>query len=349
MIFMPGFYRTQNVSLVADTASSTAYTRAVQARITIEASTGLERRAHALSEYLSELHANLETNLERDLEPVKLCVLSERDWGQQVQYPYGFTFYRRLRDGSGVIFAPGNYPGNLTWVFKSVMVRAEQAGVRVPGTLEEFFDLTLGHELGHAIADQLLLRTRVRWLDEFLATYLYVGALEQTQPEALARVIQWGQVLEHAEFDPDEVRDEILNNLEPDESNPTEFDSLNLESRERPANPEAIAREQLIRPAGNRKRKTKKRLERSLENTIKRHDLGAFEFPFQRLPLANQAWYQARFTLRATDLLRTRGLEFMRSASEILPTAKGRGGVHRAMIQLEPSFKPWFASFGRAH
>jgi hypothetical protein len=317
---------------------------AQSARITIEASSGLERRAHALSLYLNDLHANLETNLKRPLKPIKLCVLSERDWGQQVQYPYGFTFYRRLRDGSGVIFAPGNYPGNLTWVFKSVMARAEQAGVCVPGTLEEFFDLTLGHELGHAIADQLSLRTRVRWLDEFLATYLYVGALEQTQPEALKRVIQWGQVLEHAEFDPDEVRDEILNDLEPEE-----FDSLNLESQERRVNPEAIAREQLIRPAGNRKRKSKKRLERSLEHTIKRHDLGAFEFPFQRLPLANQAWYQARFTLRATELLRTRGLEFMRSASEVLPTARGRGGVHRAMIQLEPSFKPWFASFGRAH
>jgi hypothetical protein len=314
----------------------------VQVRITIEASTGLERRAHALSAYLNALHVNLETNLERDLKPVKLCVLSERDWGNQIQYPYGFTFYRRLRDGSGVIFAPGNYPGNLTWVFKSVMVRAEQAGIRAPGTLEEFFDLTLGHELGHAIADQLLLRTRVRWLDEFLATYLYVGALEQTQPEALQRVIQWGRVLEHAEFESDEGRDERPFQLEPHE-----FDLLNLEARERPTNPEAIAREQLIRPAGNRKRKTKKRLERSLEHTIKRHDLGAFEFPFQRLPLANQAWYQARFTLRATDLLRSRGLEFMRSASEILPTARGRGGIHRAMIQLEPSFKPWFASFGR--
>jgi hypothetical protein len=167
------------------------------AHITIEASVGLERRAHALSEYLTDLHANLETNLERPLKPVKLCVLSERDWGKQLQYPYGFTFYRRLRDGSGVIFAPGNYPSNLTWVFKSVMVRAQQAGVSVPGTLEEFFDLTLGHELGHAVADQLFLRTRVRWLDEFLATYLYVGALEQTQPEALRRVIQWGNVLEN--------------------------------------------------------------------------------------------------------------------------------------------------------
>jgi hypothetical protein len=117
--------------------------------------------------------------------------------------------------------------------------------------------------------------------------------------------------------------------------------------RERPTNPKAIAREQLIRPAGNKRRKTKKRLERSLEHTIKRHDLGAFEFPFQRLPLANQAWFQARFTLRATDLLRTRGLEFMREASEVLPEAKGRGGIHRAMVRLEPSFKPWFASFGR--
>jgi hypothetical protein len=327
----------------------------VSARIPHEASPGFERRAHALAHYLSELHATLETSLERPLKPVALKVLSERDWGTQVQYPYGFTFYRRLRDGSGVIFAPATYPGNLTWVFKSVIVRAERAGTPAPGTLEEFFDLTLGHELGHAIADQLSVRTRVRWLDEFLATYLYVGALEQTRPDALERVIRWGEVLEHAEFDPDEIGSES-SDLEP-----TEFDSRHLEPRhlehsepeirdprERPASPEAIAREQLIRPAGNRKRKTKKRLERSLENTIKRHDLGAFEFPFQRLPLANQAWYQARFTLRAAELLRTRGLEFVRAASAVLPDALGRGGVHRAVIRLEPSFKPWFASFGRS-
>ena len=275
-------------------------------RIPTEASQGLERRSSTLQTYLETLHEHLEHGLGHGLEPVGLQVLSESDWQHWVTYPYGFTFYRRLKTGAGLIFAPSDYPARLLWAFKAVVVRSQLAA---PGSLEEFLDLTLGHELGHAVADQLGLRTRVRWLDEFLATYLYLAGLRASLPDAFGRVVAWANV----------------------------FSSEGFEC--------ALANPNLTRPSGNRKRLAKRRLEQH-DHSINRTDLGAFEYPLVRLPLANQAWYQARFTLRAAELLEARGFEFVLTALETLPTSRGRGGISRAVLALEPSFKDWFASFG---
>jgi hypothetical protein len=280
-----------------------------QARIPLGGSSGVEVRAHGLAAYLGELHAALEKHLDRPLEPVKLLVLTQSDWARAAPYPYGFTFFRRLRDGSGVIFAPADYPGNLLWIFKAVVMRA---GQRAPGTVEEFLDYTLGHELGHAAADQLGIRTKVRWLDEFLATYLYLCALRSAMPDAYQRVLRWGEIFASSQIDC------------------------------------ALADPALTKPGGSRKRVNARRESRAADVTLERTDLGAFEYPLVRLPLANQAWYQARFTLYAADILERRGWEFILDALKVLPLATGRGGVSRAIVRLEPGFKDWFKSFGDA-
>ena len=283
-------------------------------RIALEASAGIERRGVALQSYLADLHARLEAGLGRPLGPVTVRVLREPDWKAEVRYPYGFTFYRRLRSGAGLIFAPADYPGRLLWVFKAVIVRAERGGVQSPGSLEEFLDLTLGHELGHAVADQLALRTGVRWLDEFLATYAYLAALREAMPDAYARVLAWGRVFSSDPFE--------CALADPTLTDPT-----------------------VTKPSGKRGRLAKARLEP--QDRVNRTDLGAFEYPLVRLPLANQAWYQARFTLRAAELLEARGFGFLVDATQKLPASNGRGGVSRAVIALEPSFRTWFASFGQ--
>ncbi|MEY4530709.1 MAG: hypothetical protein RLZZ156_1430 [Deinococcota bacterium] len=265
----------------------------------------MERRSHALRLYLADLHNSLETGLGHDLAPVRLLVLSEADWRSASPYPYGFTFFRRLKNGSGLIFAPADYPANLLWVFKALLVKAES---KPKTSLEMFLDLTLGHELGHAIADQIGLRTHVKWLDEFLATYLYLVALKNTMPEALQAALEWGRVLS----------------------------GTNLEC--------ALADMALLKPSGSRSQK--RRVAKQADTTVPRHDLGAFEYPLVRLPLANQAWYQARFTLFAAELLEAHGFDFIEAALEVLPKAKGRGAIAKALVRLEPSFKAWFASFG---
>ncbi len=292
-------------------------------RVRLEYSPGLTRRATALGTYLSDLHSTLEHELHRSghggtlepvrLHPVTLRVLTEADWTTQLPYPYGFTFYRRLSNGQGVIFAPGDYPGRLLWVLSAVIVQSEHAGIHAPGALEEFLDLTIGHELGHALAEQLGLRTRVRWLDEFLATYIYLAALQHTLPDAYTRVLDWGRVFSSA--------------------SPVDC---------------ALGNAALLMPSGNRTRKRAHRQTRLEDNSLKRTDLGAFEYPLVRLPLANQAWYQARFTLQAAELLERRGVEFITAAKDALRYARGRGGVTRSVMRLEPSFRAWFASFGDA-
>jgi hypothetical protein len=280
-------------------------TRTPAERIPLGGSSGLEQRSHALRLYLGDLHRSLEIGLAYDLAPVRLLVLSETDWRTASPYPYGFTFFRRLKDGSGIIFAPADYPANLLWVFKALLVKVK---VTPKTSLEMFLDLTLGHELGHAVADQIGLRTHVRWLDEFLATYLYLVALKNTMPEALEAALEWGQVLSNT----------------------------NLEC--------ALADMALLKPSGSRSQE--RRLAQQSDTTVPRHDLGAFEYPLVRLPLANQAWYQAKFTLFAAELLESHGYDFIKAALEVLPKAKGRGAISKALVRLEPSFKPWFASFG---
>ncbi len=280
-----------------------------QSRIPLGGSSGVATRAHGLRSYLSDLHAALELGLERSLTPVRLLVLTQEDWTSAAPYPYGFTFFRRLRDGSGVIFAPANYPGNLLWVFRAVVMKSQ---LSAPGSVEEFLDYTLGHELGHAAADQSGIRTRVRWLDEFLATYLYLCALKSARPEALQKILRWGEI----------------------------FASSNLDC--------ALADPALTKPGGSRGRVTRRRNERAGDVRLERTDLGAFEYPLVRLPLANQAWYQARFTLYAAELMERRGWDFANDAIAALSQVSGRGGVSRVLVRLEPGFREWFRSFGDA-
>jgi hypothetical protein len=274
-------------------------------RIPLGGSSGADLRGVALREYLGTLHTAIEQGLAFEFAPVRLLVLNHADWASANRYPYGFTFFRRLKDGSGVIFAPTEYPSNLLWVFRAIVVKSEH---KPKTSLEMFFDLTLGHELGHAAADQLGLRTHVRWLDEFLATYVYLAALQHAIPSGLSSAVDWGKTLE----------------------------TTNLQC--------ALADVALQKPS--RGRTAQRRQQNNLETSTPRHDLGAFEYPLVRLPLANQAWYQARFTLFAAELLQQHGWGFVQRLREVLPQSKTRGAVSRALVRLEPSFKAWFASFG---
>jgi hypothetical protein len=274
-------------------------------RIPLGGSSGLEQRGLALRHYLGELHAALEHGLDFSFAPVRLLILSSTDWASANKYPYGFTFFRRLKDGSGIIFAPADYPKHLLWVFRAIVTKAEH---KPNSSLEMFFDLTLGHELGHAAADQLGLRTHVRWLDEFLATYLYLAALRHAMPDSLTIALEWGRVLAHSDVHC------------------------------------ALADVALQTPS--RGRTAQHRLQKNTDTSTPRHDLGAFEYPLVRLPLANQAWYQARFTLFAAELLEQHGWAFIKNLLLVLPKSKTRGAVSKALVRLEPSFKAWFASFG---
>src|SRR5690606_40170899 len=61
-----------------------------------------------------------------------------------------------------------------------LVLQAGRGGVGAPGHIGECLDLMVGHEWGHAMANRSGLRTGVKWLDEFMATYLLVQALLET-------------------------------------------------------------------------------------------------------------------------------------------------------------------------
>lgn len=75
--------------------------------------------------------------------------------------------------------------------------------------------------------------------------------------------------------------------------------------------------------------------------------LGAFEYPRHRMPQSLILWYQGVFASRAAELLDRRGWELPLALRDALPDGRHRGDATRALLEIEPSFKDWFATFAR--
>src|SRR5690606_1472796 len=216
---------------------------------------------------------------------VSLLVASSHDWRLICNYPYGLPFTRNLPNAA-VIVAAANYPERLTRRFDGLLLEAGHAGVSAPGHIGEFLDLLVGHEWGHAMANRSGLRTGVRWLDEFMATYLFVQALAATG------VIESGHLLSRWT---------------------------------------------------------------ALQVAATRHVKGAlddFEYPRGRMGLSKLLWFQGVFTQRALELAPDHGWNLALGLRAGLPAAEGgrfarhKGDVARSLIDVEPSFRNWFAIFG---
>ncbi|WP_027883179.1 hypothetical protein [Meiothermus rufus] len=163
--------------------------------IPLQASEGALRRGRALQAYLLALREALVAYA--PIPPVHLLVLNEADWKARTHHPYGFPFQRTsLREGL-YLFLPARYPERLIWRLLEAMVPVVPKAGRPPGQPGDFLDLNLGHEYAHAVAVAWRLRTRTRWVDEFLANYLYLLALWRTMPELYPKAKQWGLLLAH--------------------------------------------------------------------------------------------------------------------------------------------------------
>lgn len=212
---------------------------------------------------------------------VTLLVVGSQDWHKLCSYPYGLPFARTGIGGehANVIVAADHQP-RLLRRFDDVMLAAARAGEQAPAQLGEFIDLMVGHEWGHAVANLSGLRTRLKWLDELNATYLFVQALRASGQEALLeRFAAWSR----------------------------------------------------WQVAGT---------------SHEAGDLSAFEYPRSRAGWARLLWYQGVFAQRALDLAPRRGWDYLLALQGALPAAD-RGELARKLVEIEPSFKPWFAVFGR--
>jgi len=320
-------------------------------------SAGARVRAAQLQAFLRPLQALAAERLPLH-GSVTLSVVGSDDWRRVCRYPYGFAFTRTRptaasRAGaagpSADVIVPADHPGRLLRRFDEVLLRAARAGVRPPrpggapaagtnlpahavpahavpasdagfdaeplvpadplpatdagpparapaaleapapsGDVRELLDLIVGHEWGHAVASLAGLRLRVGWLDELLATVIYLAALRSTGGEALAaRMLAWAAV----------------------------------------------------QAAGG---------------DDSRRDLGAFEYPRGRLRLAQSMYFQGVFTRRAWELVAGGQREpwsfVLALHAAVAPVARARdhhrGDVARALMEIEPSFRDWFATFG---
>lgn len=153
-------------------------------------SPGGKARTAQVQAYLEGLHRLLARY--RPLPPVTLFVLSERDWRERTRVPYGLPFQRTSRTRL-YLFVPLVYPERLLHRLRQVLLPVAEEGL--PGALEEFLDLTLGHEHAHAVQVAWRLRTGRRWLDEFLANYLFLFALKGAYPERYPLYLAWARLL----------------------------------------------------------------------------------------------------------------------------------------------------------
>lgn len=155
-------------------------------------SQGAQRRAAQVQNFLRPLQRLSNERLELSEAPT-LLVADRSDWTMMFSYPYGLPFVRNARGVSIVVAA--DYPERLLHRFDEVLVRGAKAGVNVPGDLREFLDLLIGFEWGHATLHLSGLRTKVKWFDEVLATYLYLLALLETgQGDLSERVVNWARL-----------------------------------------------------------------------------------------------------------------------------------------------------------
>ncbi|MDZ7704400.1 MAG: hypothetical protein U5L04_07965 [Trueperaceae bacterium] len=168
-------------------------------------SKGAKRRTAQLQRFLKTLHEEMGGWLEPS-GTVTFVVLNRHDWRQVVRHPYGLPFIRNERrdakadrsadEGPRVhIVAAADYPERLLHRWDELFVRAAHAGEQPPGDLREFLDLLIGHEWGHAAANLSGLRSRVKWLDEFMATYIFLATLRSCGlDEIFERFIAWARL-----------------------------------------------------------------------------------------------------------------------------------------------------------
>jgi len=145
-------------------------------------------RARALQAYLLSLAPAYAPY--PPLPPVRLFVLSERDWRARLPYPYGLPFQHAGREGLA-LYAPLPYPERLLHRLREVLLPLGPP----PGEIPAFLDLNLGHEYAHALQVAWRLRTGARWLDEFLANYLFLLGLERERPDLARLLLAWGRYL----------------------------------------------------------------------------------------------------------------------------------------------------------
>ena len=153
-------------------------------------SAGARRRAAQLQGFFRPLQIELE-RVFGAVDRIELLIVNAGDWRRLTRHPYGLPFSKTLAGVASVI-GPADHRPRLLHRFDELLLRAGRSGVNAPGDLREYLDLLLGYEWGRSVAGRCGLRTRVSWIDEFVAGYLLLQALEAIGADGMvARLLAW--------------------------------------------------------------------------------------------------------------------------------------------------------------
>ena len=144
-------------------------------------SSGQEPRARALQALLSDAGDYLAANLDVQVD-IYLAVLDESQWGQVWPFPYGLPYVSLAAPWTAVL--PASQQLSVLFPDFEQMLGATAAAQMV--------DNIGFHEIGHVYVSEYVYGGRVtgappvRWLDEFLATYLAYAFLESESHDGAA-------------------------------------------------------------------------------------------------------------------------------------------------------------------
>ncbi len=268
-----------------------------------------------------------------------LSVLGADEWRRVCRYPYGFAFTRSRPTGASLagaagpsvdMIVPADHPARLLRRFDEVLLRAARAGVRPPppggrpaaDSAGDADGADGGAPLrGPGLTEAPAPSGDVRELLDLIVGHEWGHAVATLA--GLRLRVTW--------------LDELLATV-------IYFAAL------RDVGADALAARVLawadVQAAGG---------------DDSRRDLGAFEYPRGRLRLAQSTYYQGVFTRRAWELVggaRREPWAFVQALHAAVAgvarapgeaeRGRHRGDVARALIEVEPSFRAWFATFGSA-
>lgn len=175
-------------------------------------------RARRLQAFLAPLQQQASARFALHGQP-ELWVLNVEDWARVTRAPYGWPFTRTRPSSASAALAAGpssvvvvaaEVPGRLLHRFEPIVLASARRGVYPPSRsgsvsaeeaplgrsdVRELFDLVVGHEWGHTFAIAAGLRTRVKWLDELIATTAFLAALQELDETLLReRYLAWARV-----------------------------------------------------------------------------------------------------------------------------------------------------------
>ena len=151
-------------------------------------SEGSKRRAGQLMQFWRDFQRRAQRELEVD-GGLELWVLSRSDWNRVSSKPYGLP---QLHARTARVLVASEYPLRFLHRFDDPLLEAGLQGFDTPGETRELLDLMAGMVWAQAFIKHTKGKTGSSFLDDVLATHLFLLTFQTMQMDALwERYVAW--------------------------------------------------------------------------------------------------------------------------------------------------------------